>query len=131
MEKVDVVHLTNEDRAKFYTEWQKSGMKQEEFCKQQGLNPKTFKNWYRFAHPYPSTGKPKVEATKKKAAAKVTKTPTTKITADGAVTKEPGLVPGETEGYIIQLKNNRTIVVPGNFDEPSLKRLIKTLEATG
>jgi hypothetical protein len=129
MEKVDVVHLTNEDRAKFYTEWQKSGMKQEEFCKQQGLNPKTFKNWYRFAHP--STSKPKVAATKKKAAAKATKTPTTKITGDVAVTKESGLVPGETEGYIIQLKNNRTLVVPSNFDEPSLKRLIKTLEATG
>jgi hypothetical protein len=129
MEKVDVVHLTNEDRAKFYTEWQKSGMKQEEFCKQQGLNPKTFKNWYRFAHP--STSKPKAEEPKKKTAAKATKTPATKITADVAVTKEPVLVPGETEGYIIQLKNNRTIVVPSNFDEPSLKRLIKTLEASG
>jgi hypothetical protein len=129
MEKVDVVHLTNEDRAKFYSEWQKSGIKQEEFCKQKGLNPKTFKNWYRFAHP--STSKTKVEATRKKAAAKATKTPATKIAAEVAVTKEPRLVPGKTEGYIIQLKNNRTIVVPNNFDEPSLKRLIKTLEAAG
>ena len=129
MDKVDVVHLTNEDRAKFYNEWQKSGMKQEEFCKQKGLNPKTFKNWHRFAHP--STGKPKVEATKKKAAAKTTKTPVTKVAAGVAVTKEPGTVPGETVGYIVQLKNNRTIVVPSEFDERSLKRLIKTLEAAG
>ncbi len=129
MDKVDVVHITNEDRAKFYNEWQKSGVKQEEFCKKKGLNPKTFKNWYRFAHP--STTKPKVEATKKKAAAKTTKQPATKVTASVAVTKEPVTAPGETEGYTVQLNNSRTIVVPKNFDEQSLKRLIKTLEAAG
>ncbi len=129
MDKVDVVHLTNEDRAKFYNEWQKSGVKQEEFCKEKGLNPKTFKNWYRFAHPTKS--KPKVEATKKKVAAKTAKAPAKKVASSVAVTKEPVTVPGGTEDFTVQLINNRTIMVPKNFDEQSLKRLIKTLEAAG
>ncbi len=127
MDKVDVVHLTNEDRAKFYNEWQKSGMKQEAFCKQKGLNPKTFKNWNRFA--YPSESKTKVDTTKKKAVAKVSKQPATKVAAGVAVTTEPTKVPEKPDGYIIQLKNNRTIVVPKDFEGSSLKRLIKTLEA--
>ncbi len=127
MDKVDVVHLTNEDREKFYNEWQKSGMKQEEFCKQKGLNPKTFKNWHRFAHP--SENKTKADTTKKKAAAKASNQPATKVVEGVAVTTEPTNVPEKADGYIVQLKNNRTIVVQKNFEESSLRRLIKTLEA--
>ncbi len=128
MEKVDVVHLTNEDRAKFYNEWQKSGVKQEAFCKQKGLNPKTFKNWHRFAHP--SESKTKADTTKKKAAAKAPKQPATKVAEGVAVTTEPAKVPEKADGYIIQLKNNRTIVVPKDFEESSLRRLVNIMEAT-